>query len=58
MSKLKDFRARFTNPDLTVTFLFDNGKRFLSRVIEVYITCGKQRLSLRAHQEKTPHTKS
>ena len=58
MSKRKDFRARFTNPGLTVTFLFDNEKRFFSRVIEVYITCGKQCLSLRAHQEKTPDTKS
>ena len=61
MSKLEDFKARFSNPDLTVSFSFDNERQqmiesnteILRWVIEVIITCGKQCLSLRSHREKT-----
>ena len=66
MSKLDDFKARFSNHDLTVPFSFDNERQqmfennieILRWVIEVIITCGKQRLPLRAHREKTPDTNS
>ena len=50
MSKLKDFKARFSNTDLTVLFSFDNERQLeiennseiLKWLIEVIITCGKQ----------------
>ena len=66
MSKLEDFKARFSNPDLTIPFSFDNERQqriennteILRWVIEVIITCGKQCLPLRAHREKTPDTNS
>ena len=66
MSKLEDFKTRFSNPDLTVTFSFDNERQqmiennteILRWVIEVIITCGKQCFPLRAHREKTPDTNS
>ena len=56
MSKLEDFKARFSNPDLTVPFSFDNerqqrvenNKEILRWVIEVTITCDKHFLPLRA----------
>ena len=61
MSKLEDFKARFSNPDLTVPFSFDNEREqrienntdILRWVIEVIII-GKQCVRLRAHREKTP----
>ena len=66
MSKLEDFKARFSNPVLTIPFSFDNERQqriesnteILRWVIEVTITCGKQCLPLRAHREKTPDTNS
>ena len=66
MSKLEGFKARFSNPDLTTTFFFDNEKQqriennneIQRWVIKVNITCGKQCLVLRAHREKTPDTNS
>ena len=64
MSKFEDVKARFSNPDLTVPFHFDNERQerienntdILRWVIEVIITCDKQCLSLRAHQKNTPDT--
>ena len=66
MSKLEDFKAEFSNPDLTVPFSFDNERQqriennteILSRVIEVIITCSKQCLPLRPHREKILDTNS
>ena len=66
MSKLEGFKARFSNPDLTTTFSFDNERQqriennteIQRWVIKVDITCGKQCLLLRAHREKTPDTNS
>ena len=66
MSKLEDFKARFSNPVLTIPFSFDNERQqriesnteILRWVIEVTITCGKQCLPLRAHREKAPDTNS
>ena len=66
MSKLEDFEARFSNPDLTIPFSFDkerqqtieNNTEILRWVIEVIITCGKQCLPLRAHRENTPDANS
>ena len=66
MSKLEDFKARFSNPDLTEPFSFDNeiqqrienNTEILRWVIEVIITCAKQCFPLRAHREKTPDTDS
>ena len=66
MSKLEDFKAEFSNPDLTIPFSFDNERQqriennteILRRVMEVFITCGKQCLLLRAHREKIPDTNS
>ena len=57
MLKLEDFKARFSNPDLTIPFSFDkerqqrieNNTEILRLVIEVIITCGKQCIPLRAH---------
>ena len=62
MSKLEDFEARFSNPDLTIPFSFDkerqqrieNNTEILRWVIEVIITGDKQCLPLRAHRENTP----
>ena len=50
MSTLEDFKARLSNPDLTVPFSFDSERRqriensneILLWIIEVIITCGKQ----------------
>ena len=66
MSKLEDFEARFSNPDLTIPFSFDkerqqrikNNTKILRWEIEVIITCGKQCLPLIVHREKTPDTNS
>ena len=66
MFKLEDFEARFSNPDLTISFSFDkerqqrieNNTEILRWVIEVIITCGKQCLPLRAHRENTPDANS
>ena len=66
MSKLEDFKAEFSNPDLTVLFSFDNERQqriennteILRRVIEVIITCSKQCLPLRPHREKILDTNS
>ena len=64
MSTLEDFKPWFSNPDLTVPFSFDNERQqriendteILRSVIEVLITCGKQRLPLGEHWEKTADT--
>ena len=66
MSKLEDFKAEFSNLDVTVPFSFDNERQqriennteILSRVIEVIITCSKQCLPLRPHREKILDTNS
>ena len=66
MSKIEDFKARFSDPNLTIPFSFDNERqqmignntKILRWVIEVIITCGKQYLPLRAHREKTPDSNS
>ena len=50
MSKLENFEAQLSNPDLTVPFSFDNQRQqktennteILVWVIEVIIICGKQ----------------
>ena len=66
MSKLENFEAELSNPDLTIPFSFDNQRQqriennteILVWVIEVIIICGKQCLPWRAHRNKTPDTNS